>query len=120
MGSNYKAIFVGDTPSKHNTDASVAFVGAKCYPRLLSWLDVVLKEGDEYMLINRTDKDFQLWVYLAHFKGTPIIALGQKASKAIPYKHFALPHPSGLNRQNNDLAYIKRQLRAAKRYIAFK
>lgn len=113
-----RAIFVGDSPSRFNTDPKVPFVGAKCYPRLLSWINYLLEPGDEYMLLNRTDADFKMWIYLAQFRGTPIIALGKVASKAIKYPHLTLPHPSGLNRQNNDLAYIKSQLHAIKRQLA--
>lgn len=105
-----RAIFVGDKPSKHNTDPKVPFVGSKCYPRLLSWIDFLLAEGDEYMLINRTCPDFQLWTYLAHKTGTPIIALGTVAARALRYPHFALPHPAGTKP-------TKRQLKACKVFI---
>ncbi len=118
MGSTHKAIFVGDKPSKLNSDPNIPFIGSRCYPRLLSWIHFLLQPGDEYMLLNRTDIDFQLWTYLASRTGTPIIALGQVASKAIRYPHLTLPHPSGLNRQNNDYSYIKSQLEAVKRHLA--
>lgn len=110
-------ILVGDKPSKHNLDPKIPFVGSKCYPRLLSWIEYLLDEGEEYMLLNRTCHDFQLWVYLANFKGTPIIALGNVASKAIRYPHFKLPHPSGLNRQINNVGYMADMLKSAKEYV---
>lgn len=111
-------LFVGDKPSKFNTSPDVAFVGSKCYPRLLSWIDYLLEDGTEYMLLNRTDRDFKLWIYLANFTGKPIIALGQAASKAIPYPHIKLDHPSGLNRKLNNKSYIKAQLDAAKEQLS--
>ena len=106
-----KVLFVGDEPSKFNKDPSVAFVGAKCYSRVLEWCSYLKLKSPEFLnsnseyLLSEIKKKYQA--------GYKIICLGKKAQKRldmydIPY--IFLPHPSGLNRQINDKVFIKKQL----------
>jgi uracil-DNA glycosylase len=105
-------IFVGDAPSKKNTDPSIPFVGTQSYKRLLMWI--------WEMDINITD------VYLCnkdkiplHFNGK-YVALGRNAEKVLqmfelPY--FYLPHPSGLNRTVNDKRLMSRLFKDCKTFL---
>ncbi len=111
-------LFVGDKPSSR-TDANIAFLGAACEPRLMSWIDTVLKGSDErYTMINQSHELFSHMIYVAGRDQYTIVALGNNASKALgKTPHFKLPHPSGRNRQINDKAFIHRELQKCKIYI---
>jgi len=131
-----KVLFVGDKPSRLNTDPNVAFKGAACEKRLQRWIDeVTLKTGlaawlqesrcrEEYEIINCVDKDATYIVITYILQDWPIVALGNNAAKflasinAAPY--YKLPHPSGRNRQINDRAFIMNRLRACQSYIVSK
>ena len=131
-----KVLFVGDKPSRLNTDPNMAFKGAACEKRLQGWIDqVTLKAGleewrtepycrEKYEVINRVDKDATYIVVTYMLQDWPIIALGNNAAKFLasicmtPY--YKLPHPSGRNRQINDRAFIMSRLRACQSYIVSK
>lgn len=56
----------------------------------------------------------------AVYKAKKVIALGAFASDALyrlGAEHYKLPHPSPLNRQINDAAYVQKCLKECKRYI---
>lgn len=113
-----KVVFVGDEPSKTNIDPDIAFVGAKCFDRLIDWIAIL--KPDYYICLNsNTDNDTFKIGRLAenNFK---IVALGDKASKRLSdydVEHFKLPHPSGLNRKLNDKTYVEAQLWACKQWL---
>lgn len=108
-------LFVGDKPSRLNTDPNVAFKGARCESRLLEWLTIL---NIPYILVNRTDSDFYLMANLFYAVNCPIVTLGNNASKALgKASHFKLPHPSGRNRQINDKAFILAKLEECKKYL---
>lgn len=113
-----KVVFVGDTASKLNVDSSIAFVGAKCFNTLVSWIGTV--SPDYYICLNsdtRRSINQIKALYLQNFK---VIALGELASSRLQREdlaHFKLPHPSGLNRQLNDTEFVANKLREAKEYI---
>jgi uracil-DNA glycosylase len=113
-----KVLFVGDEPSKTNAHKDVAFVGAKCFSTLVSWIWIL--EPDYYVCINSsTPKDWDKILALKG-EGFKIIALGKKAAEVLDelnVSHFQLPHPSGLNRKLNDKEYINRELKVAYDYI---
>lgn len=110
-----KVLIVGDSPSKLNKSPDVAFVGAASYPRLLEWLkrmDIV-----DYELTNSDTagcrERIRAW-------SGPIIALGKEAQArtfGLGKKCVHLPHPSGLNRQINNVDFIEQQLAKARRDI---
>lgn len=110
-------LFIGDEPSRLNTDKEVAFKGAACETRLNEWIKRVNRK-ETYMVINRVDKDFHELVGLCVALNEPIVALGNKASGALKNEpHFKLPHPSGRNRQINDKKLIEQKLTDCKKYI---
>ncbi len=108
-------LFVGDKPSRLNTDPKIAFKGARCEARLLKWISNL---NVPYLLINSTDYDFHLLTNLFLNLDAPIVALGNNASKRLSKApHFKLPHPSGRNRQINDKIFISNKLKECKKYI---
>lgn len=105
-----KVLIVGDEPSRLNDDPLVAFVGARCEPKLKEWIKYL---GIEAVCVNRTHPVFGLIVAQNNNRKTPILALGEKASKALKdlkIQHFKLPHPSGRNRQINNKKFIEHKL----------
>lgn len=109
-------LLIGDAPSAC-TDPGQAFKGAKCEQRLLQWVDYI--RGHEwYIIINRVEPDFNVYVAMAVAEGDPIVALGQNASKALyDIPHYKLPHPSGVNRQLNDIGFIRQKLDECKEFV---
>ncbi len=108
-------LFVGDRPSKY-TDPDHPFKGARCEPKLLSWIKQL--SIDKYRIINRVDPDFEIVIFVQMVNERPIIALGNNASKALKhYKHFKLPHPSGRNRKLNDKEYEISILKQCKEWL---
>lgn len=56
----------------------------------------------------------------AVYKARKVVALGTFASDALNrlgVAHYKLPHPSGLNRQNNDPVFVQKCLDECKFYI---
>lgn len=99
-------VFVGDKPSRLNKDPNVAFVGAKCYPRLLKWLNYMDVENPT--LLNSHTLELMVRIIQAEVHGYKIVALGNTTSKRLRkagVKHYKMDHPSGLNRKLNDKQY---------------
>jgi hypothetical protein len=116
-GRLLRILLIGDAPSKYNLDPIVPFVGARCFPRLNAWIKKMSCSPDS-VIINQCDFTFVQLLSFVNYWNLPVVALGNKASKALrDIPHFKLPHPSGLNRQINDKNYINYQLLACKRYI---
>lgn len=121
--------FVGDEPSKKNKNPEIPFVGTKSYKTLLSWIadlevnitDVVLTNRENIKVHNSGAVEVELTtLYTTIEKGDTVIALGDKASKylkKINIDHFKLPHPSGLNRKNNDKKWLSGELEKCRRYL---
>lgn len=112
-------LFVGDTPSA-KTDPNQAFKGAACEKRLLGWIEQLLGGNlTQYRLVNRTDVDFDMIVFVHYMQSKgPIVALGNNASEHLKhYPHFKLPHPSGRNRLLNNKSYIDNNIAECKAFI---
>lgn len=113
-----KAVIVGDEPSPTNIHSDIAFVGAKCFERLVSWIKQL--PIDYYICVNSvTESDFKKIDALtkAEFK---VIALGSAVSRrlsALGIGHFMLPHPSGLNRKLNDPKFVALELFFCSTYL---
>lgn len=125
-----KILFVGDKPSKLNTDPNVAFKGAKCEKRLNEWIcSIALKAGlmqwatnntEEYEVINRVDYNATWKIVEYWMNNWPIIVLGNEAEKfvkSIGAKYHKLPHPSGRNRLLNDNRAVAIRLAQARTYV---
>lgn len=109
-------LFIGDEPSEC-TDKEIAFKGAKCEERLMQWVDYV-RDDRWFIIINRIDPDFSRYVAMALANHDPIIALGNKASDALyDVPHYKLPHPSGRNRMNNDIGFIRLKLDECRTFV---
>lgn len=111
-------VFVGDSPSKTNVRADVAFVGAKCFQRLCDWIAAI--KPTYYVCYNSdTTQDIQR-IYDLQRSGFTVVALGQVASNRLfdfDIPHLGLPHPSGLNRQINDVEFVQKQLTLIKQSL---
>lgn len=113
-----KVLFVGDRPSKTNAHEDVAFVGAKCFPTLITWIQRL--KPDFYVCVNSYNESDWDKIRALKNQGFKVIALGKQAADLLDTMnivHFQLPHPSGLNRKLNDKQYIERELRVAFDYI---
>jgi hypothetical protein len=111
-------VFVGDCPSKLNKDPSIAFVGSKFEKQLNTWIEFI-KPSDVFVT-NSHDTICLTGIEFYYNIGAKIVALGNNASKRlakIGIEHFKLPHPSPLNRANNDKKYVLEQLKQCKCYI---
>lgn len=118
MSHTRKVIFVGDKPSKKNTDSEVAFIGTQSYKRLLEWIDFL--DIEDYTMINRVSPLFVQKVLHYKNEGWDVVALGREAHIAlqnIGVGHCALPHPSGRNRWLNDKESVRKCLETCKAYI---
>lgn len=115
-----KIIFAGDTASLTNTDPDRAFEGAKCYPRLESWIYRLGLIPNECLMYN-TDTCLNFISALQAGAGYKVIAVGVVASKRLKragVPHHMITHPSGLNRKINDKNYIDRMLITCYDYIS--
>jgi uracil-DNA glycosylase len=110
-------IFIGDRPSPRMKKNAEPFEGAACEKRLKEWIRFLIESSLYYKVINQCDwtyHDFHVLLLQQH----KIVALGNNASKALgDIPHFKLPHPSGLNRQINNKAFVKKQLKLCKKWI---
>lgn len=113
-----RVVFVGDRPSRLNKNKKVAFVGAKCYNRLVSWISTI--QPKDFILINSHTNSMLSLIKNYYLEGYKIVALGNLAATrlcTLGVPHHKLPHPSGLNRKLNNKQYVISALKAAKHYI---
>jgi len=116
-----KLLLVGDKPSKKNDDPSIAFVGTQSHKRIQEWLDVILDEDADVIMVNRVDPGFAQHLIYASLHQYRIIALGEEAALALTdngiVNYFKLPHPSGRNRKLNNKKYVEDVLQKCKTWI---
>ena len=113
-----KVVFVGDQPSQTNVHHEIAFVGAKCFERLVSWIKQL--PIDFYVCVNSFSEGDTHKIQALKNDGFKVIALGNKASNrlsALKIQHYKLPHPSGLNRKLNDKQYMALELLGCMNYL---
>lgn len=113
-----KVVFVGDEPSQTNIDPDIAFVGAKCFPRLVGWIKEL--DIDYYICLNSTTDSDIFKIERLVEDGFKVIALGKKASKRLVNNqiwHHPMPHPSGLNFKLNDPKYIALEIMHCYEYV---
>ena len=115
-----KLLLVGDKPSSKNTDPEFAFVGTQSHKRIEEWLDSILEEEAEVIMINQVDPSFPQHLIYASLNHYRIIALGEEAAMALAnhgvMNYFKLPHPSG-RRKLNDKKYVVDILQKCKNWI---
>lgn len=115
-----RVLFVGDSPSKANTNPIMAFIGSRSGKTLEAWTERLGLKLGEYMMINRTDEFFADCARSFYKSSRPVISLGVKADVALSkanVPHFSLPHPSGLNRKLNDKKTLGLTLSRCRRHI---
>lgn len=114
-------IFVGDEPSKLNTNQAKAFVGAECNKRLDEWISYLGLNEKQTLKINSKDTvDLGLIKYAASDKNNNVVALGNLAAKRLKMadiRFYRIDHPSGLNSKVNDKAYEKKMLDECKEWL---
>ena len=121
-----RVLFVGANPSRHNTDARIAFDGTKSGKVLATWISAL--EVKDYLLMNLIDEvkpkltksdliKGAKRVKMAQFDFDMIIALGNDAAEACKLAKvncIKLPHPSPSNRILNDKQHVKKLLAETK------
>lgn len=114
-----KVVFVGDSPSKTNVDDNIAFVGSKCFIKVVDWIKNEI-QPDYYICLNSDRSTFFDSIHGLERAGFSVVALGNRASKRLTtwgIEHFKLPHPSGLNRKLNNKAFTRNELLKAHYYV---
>lgn len=113
-----KVVIVGDAPSSKNVNANIAFVGAKCFNTVVSWIKHL--SPDYYVCVNSDDDNNLSNIQSLAQDNFKIVALGNNAAGRLASKKinfFKMPHPSGLNRQLNDKDYIDKVLKDCYAYV---
>lgn len=116
-------VFVGDRPNPaRNKHMDVAFVGTLSYKTLLEWIYRLDLDINYVTLTNAYDGkgNPKILPLIAYNRETKVVALGQAAADYLTERgiiHFALPHPSGMNRMLNDKTKISQMLAKARSYI---
>lgn len=113
-----KIAFIGDKPSKSNTSEYIPFVGAKCFPKLISWIKEL--NPDYYIVLNSINVSDHIRILALKNTDFKFVALGKNAAtwlKTYNIDHFEMPHPSGLNRKLNDEKYVKKTLEECYFYL---
>jgi hypothetical protein len=109
---------IGLNPSKkHNNNPTLK--------RLYKWLDILnlkhvgfLNLYEDYEINYKRNKVEFIKECVSEFDR--VLCLGSETSRVLlnnDIAHFKLPHPSGLNRLNNDPIYIHKQLERCKNYL---
>ena len=124
-----KVLFVGANPSRHNTDARIAFDGTKSGKVLTTWISAL--GVTDYHLMNLIDEVKPKLTKSDLIKGAKrikeaqyefdmIIALGndaEAACKLAKINCIKLPHPSPSNRLLNNKQDVNRLLNETKLLI---
>lgn len=111
---------MGDTPSDNSLSKHVAFVGASCEPRLVTWLIAMGAGSLTVWTINTTDQACIHHARMFNISSKPVVALGKRAQNRLGLlgvAYHGLPHPSGLSRALNDKEGVVKMMQDAHLYI---
>lgn len=118
-----KVLVVGQNPSVKNTNIEVPFEGTASGRRLRTWLSR-LRVSNATVINAYRGLDTPKVIYAQRIPWPDydkIVALGNFAEEVLLsqgcYNYIKLPHPSGLNRKNNDLEYVDQMLAWCELYI---
>lgn len=136
--SVHKILFVGSNPSQSSA-SNIPFYGdTKSLDTINKWIQQLQTDGltvsvdfinvcDFKTLNNRPLKTSEikaalpsLRLKLDQYSSTTIITLGKTAEKAMTLlrlTHYAMPHPSGLNRKLNDSNYVAEKINGLKELL---
>lgn len=133
-------IFVGSNPSVASSIPVPFWRNVKSTKVLHSWLNQLGNVDDNLHFFNVSDQPTEnnrplklseiranlntlndkLNVFRFHGIEIKVVALGKTAEKALTLlrvPHYAMPHPSGLNRLLNDPLYVQEKINGLKNYI---
>lgn len=131
-----KIIFLGSNPSQRSISIKPFWRDTKSMQVISNWLDM-LNLGEEeiyFMNVSDTTTPNNRPLKISEIKASlpmlsnkindvipeKIIALGKTAEKALTLlriPHFAMPHPSGLNRQLNNKEFIEEKIKSLQEYL---
>lgn len=132
-----RILFLGSNPSIKSGSLKPFWYDTKSTAVLAQWIDLtgVSVENVSFLNVsniptpnNRPLKVSEIKANLKRLAGEieydyypeKIVALGRAAEKALTLlhiPHFAMPHPSGLNRKLNDKAYVAEKINGLKNYL---
>lgn len=130
-------VFVGSNPSQKGQTNTPWWHNVKSTKILLNWIEEIdatdlydaafLNVSNEITPNNRPLTKIEVMKSLAglHYRlacadGTKVVALGKTAEFALTLlgvDHYAMPHPSGLNRQLNDKAFVAEKIKGLSDYL---
>lgn len=114
-----KVVFVGDSPPLDIIDHEIPFIGTRSFNTLVKWIAEI--QPDYYVVYNSDSDEYLNKIHtLYHEAGFKIVALGGKASNRLScwdIPHFECDHPSGLNRNLNNKAYVDDMLKRCKEWL---
>jgi len=137
-----KIVFIGSNPSQRSASIVPFWMDTKSNKVLTSWVGKIyemhtepLIESIHYLNVanyptpgNRPLKASEIKAALESLQyridgicPDKIIALGKTAEKALTLlgvEFYAMPHPSGLNRQLNDPAFIREKINGLSIYLS--
>jgi len=113
-----RLLIVGQNPAKPKKSKSITITRVEQWTKRLkednwSFMNCSDEVGNNYTI------DYERLLSEAT-KYDRVIALGNVASKALTkvgVDHFKMPHPSGLNRQMNDPAFVDRKIEECYNYL---
>lgn len=131
MSLHPPVLFIGDRPNpRKNRSMDVPFVGTKSYLVLLEWFYRMDVDVNQVSIVNSHDVNGQITfaapISIFDLSKTRFILLGKAAEEAWdtwwigslnPPKAFKLPHPSGLNRELNDVKKLSTLLTRCREFI---
>lgn len=126
-----RVLFLAQSPNRHNLHPEIAFQGTKSYSTLLNWLRVCKIDFLTCSFVNAcleldskqpSEQDLKrLSALLEAKKFDRYVALGKVAAwtyrKLGITEFYEMPHPSGLNRQLNDLTFLRNKLKGLQDYV---
>lgn len=133
----YKILFIGSNPSQRSKTTLPFWHDTRSMLVLDQWISKLDHEVISSLLFcnvsdmptsnNRPLKVSEIKSNLATLQNKidqmrphKIIALGRTAEKALTLlrmHHYAMPHPSGLNRKLNDAKYVEEKINGLKNYL---
>lgn len=112
-------LILGISPSrKHEKSPSLA--------RLKLWMDWLgierysfdnVCQGYGQIKVTKSDRDYVKQITKRYTKIITLGTIPDKTLKDLGVDHFALPHPSGLNRKLNDPRFVEKSLVECGRYL---
>lgn len=138
---SYKVVLIGSNPSQKSGSILPFWYDAKSTAVINKWMEQVHKDdnielesvhfGNVANIVTPNNRPLKMSEIKAALPRLDkfinvdvvpdkVIALGRTAEKALTLlgiPHYAMPHPSGLNRLLNDPAYVTEKINGLKEYL---